>query len=89
MAQAMSQVPVGTSVWVVYQDARGLPWKYGKFRVSAVHREEIASSRTGQRRYKIRYQFHGVSNLIAPASCFVSDTEAANVAAQLNAKRKS
>ena len=73
MAQAMSQIPVGTSVWVVYQDARGLPWKYDKFRVSEAHREDIAPSRAGHRRYKIRYKFHGLPNLIAPTRCFISD----------------
>ena len=88
MAKAMSQVPTGTYVWVVYNEYRGGPYLTGYFRVMAVCRNEIEPSRTGARRYKISYMFEMVPKSLPPERLFISEEEAKACAEKLNAKRK-
>ena len=88
MAKAMSQVPVGTMVWVVYNEYRGGPYIYNHFRVMAACRNEIEPSRTGQRRYKITYMFEMVPKSLPPERLCISEDEAKALAEKLNAKRK-
>lgn len=88
MAKAMSQVPVGTMVWVVYNEYRGGPYIYNYFRVMAACRVEIAPTRAGNRQYKITYMFEMVPKEVPPERVFVSEEEAKACAEKLNAKRK-
>ena len=88
MANAMSQVPVGTYVWVVYTEYRGGPYLTGYFRVMAACRNEIEPSRTGQRRYKVTYMFEMVPKSVPPERLCLSEGEAKELADKLNAKRK-
>ena len=88
MAKAMSQVPAGTMVWVVYNEYRGGPYIYNYFRVMAVCRNEIAPSRTGARQYKVSYMFEMVPKSVPPERLCLSEEEAKALAEKLNAKRK-
>ena len=89
MAKAMSQVPVGTMVWVVYNEYRGGSYIYNYFRVMAACRNEIDSPRAGNRQYKITYMFERVPKSVPPERLCLSETEAKALADKLNAKRKS
>ncbi len=88
MAKAMSQVPVGTYVWVVYNEYRGGTYIYNRFRVTAACRTEIEPTRCGNRQYKITYMFEMVPKAVPPERLFVSEEEAKACAEKLNAKRK-
>ena len=88
MARAMSQVPVGTYVWVVYNEYRGGPYVYNQFRVIAACRTEIEPSRAGNRCYKVTYMFEKVPKPVPPERLFISEEEAKACAEKLNAKKK-
>lgn len=88
MAKAMSQVPAGAYVWVVYNEYRGGPYLTGYFQVMAVCRNEITPSRTGARQYKVSYMFEMVPKSLPPERLFISEEEAKTCAEKLNAKRK-
>lgn len=88
MAKAMSQVPVGTMIWVVYNEYRGGPYIYNYYRVSAACRTEIEPTRSGNRQYKIEYMFEMVPKSVPPERLCLSEDEAKALANKLNAKRK-
>ena len=89
MAKAMSQVPVGTMVWVVYNEYRGGPYIYNYFRVMAACRTEIDTPRASTSQYKITYMFEMVPKSVPPERLCLSEIEAKALADKLNAKRKS
>ena len=88
MAKAMSQVPVGTMVWVVYNEYRGGPYIYNYFRVMAACRVETAPTRAGTRQFKITYMFEMVPKEVPPERLCLSEKEAKALADKLNAKGK-
>ena len=88
MAKAMSQVPVGTYVWVVYNEYRGGPYIYNYFRVTAKCHTEIQPTRAGNRQYKVEYMFERVPKSLPPERLCLSEDEAKALAEKLNAKRR-
>ena len=88
MAKAMSQVPAGTYVWVVYNEYRGGPYIYNYFSVMAACRVEKAPTRAGNRQYKITYMFEMVPKSVPPERLCLSEEEAKACADKLNAKRR-
>lgn len=86
MAQYMSQAAPGDTVWVVYNEYRGAPYRYKQMAIAAVCRSTITTKR-GEQKEKVEYMFGDLWKSVPCNRVFPRAEEARETAERLNQKK--